>query len=59
LHQNSELSNPAGKDFSYKGEFKSLNVDKLKKDIISIMTNSQVWWPADWGNYGPLFIRMA
>ncbi|MGL4489346.1 MAG: catalase/peroxidase HPI [Rhizobiaceae bacterium] len=59
LHQNSALSNPMGPQFSYAKEFKKLNLSALKKDLVSLMTDSQEWWPADWGHYGPLFIRMA
>ena len=59
LHQNSPLSNPLGKDFSYAEEFKTLDLDALKNDIDELMTTSQDWWPADYGHYGPLFIRMA
>ncbi len=59
LRQNSSLSNPMDKDFNYKNEFNSLDYKALKKDIQALMTNSQDWWPADFGNYGPLFIRMA
>ena len=59
LHQNSPLSNPMGKDFKYAEEFKTLDLDALKKDIDELMTTSQDWWPADYGHYGPLFIRMA
>ena len=59
LHQNSPLSNPMGKDFNYAEEFKTLDLDALKKDIVQVMTTSQDWWPADYGHYGPLFIRMA
>ncbi len=59
LHQNSSLSDPMGKDFSYAEEFKTLDLDALKKDIEAVMTTSQDWWPADYGHYGPLFIRMA
>ncbi|TWT80210.1 Catalase-peroxidase [Planctomycetes bacterium CA13] len=59
LHQNSSKSNPLGDDFSYAEEFKKLDLDALKKDINELMTTSQDWWPADYGNYGPLFIRMA
>jgi len=59
LHQHSPLSNPMGKDFNYAEEFKTLDLDALKQDIIEVMTTSQVWWPADYGHYGPLFIRMA
>ncbi len=59
LHQHSDLSDPMGKDFNYAEEFKSLNYDALKKDLHKLMTDSQDWWPADFGHYGPLFIRMA
>lgn len=59
LRQHSEKSDPMGKDFNYAAEFKKLDVQALKKDIAAVMTTSQDWWPADWGNYGPFFIRMA
>jgi catalase-peroxidase len=59
LHQHSALSNPLGKEFNYAEEFKKLDLDALKKDIEAVMTTSQDWWPADYGHYGPLFIRMA
>jgi catalase-peroxidase len=59
LRQNSSLSNPMGDKFNYAEEFKSLNLDAVKKDIFDLMTNSQDWWPADYGHYGPFFIRMA
>lgn len=59
LHQHSGLSDPMGKDFNYAEEFKSLDLDALKKDLYKLMTDSQDWWPADYGHYGPLFIRMA
>jgi catalase-peroxidase len=59
LHQNSLLSNPMGEDFSYAEEFAKLDLEALKKDIEALMTTSQDWWPADYGHYGPLFIRMA
>ena len=59
LHQNSAKSDPLGGDFDYAKEFAKLDLDQLKKDITEVMTTSQDWWPADWGNYGPLFIRMA
>jgi catalase-peroxidase len=59
LHQHSPLSNPMGKDFNYAEEFKTVDLDALKRDIIEVMTTSQAWWPADYGHYGPLFIRMA
>ena len=59
LHQHSSLSDPMGKDFDYAKEFKSLNLKAVKKDLLQLMTDSQDWWPADFGHYGPLFIRMA
>lgn len=59
LHQNSSLSNPMGGEFNYAEEFKKLDLDALKKDIDALMTSSQDWWPADYGHYGPFFIRMA
>ena len=59
LHQNSRLSDPMGGEFNYAEEFKTLDLDALKKDIEQVMTTSQDWWPADYGHYGPLFIRMA
>ncbi|EEF58380.1 catalase/peroxidase HPI [Pedosphaera parvula] len=59
LHQHSSKSNPMGKEFDYKKEFKSLDLAALKKDLAKLMTDSQDWWPADFGHYGPLFIRMA
>ncbi len=59
LRQNSALSNPNDSNFDYAKEFKKLNLSDIKKDIIGIMTTSQDWWPADYGHYGPLFIRMA
>ena len=59
LRQNSELSNPMGEDFDYKKEFESLDYASLKTDINRLMTDSQDWWPADYGHYGPFFIRMA
>ena len=59
LHRHSSLSNPMGADFSYAEAFKSLDVDALKRDLIQLMTTSQDWWPADYGHYGPLFIRMS
>ncbi|HEV8420946.1 MAG TPA: catalase/peroxidase HPI, partial [Actinomycetota bacterium] len=59
LHTNSPLSNPLGEDFNYAEEFKTLDLDALKRDLIDVMTTSQDWWPADDGHYGPLFIRMT
>ena len=59
LHQNSPSSNPMGEDFNYAEAFKTLDLDELKQDIDKVMTTSQEWWPADYGHYGPLFIRMA
>ena len=59
LHQHSLKSNPMGKAFNYAEEFKKLNLAALKQDIFKLMTTSQDWWPADYGHYGPLFIRMA
>ena len=59
LHQHSALSNPMGEAFNYAEEFKKLDLKALKKDLYALMTDSQDWWPADFGHYGPLFIRMA
>ncbi len=59
LHQHSPLSNPMGKGFNYAEEFRSLDLAAVKKDLQALMTDSQDWWPADFGHYGPLFIRMA
>ena len=59
LHQNSHMSNPMGEQFNYAEEFKSLDLEALKRDLYALMTDSQAWWPADYGHYGPLFIRMA
>ena len=59
LHQNSSLSDPMGEDFDYAEEFAKVDLDELKQDIEEVMTTSQDWWPADYGHYGPLFIRMA
>jgi catalase-peroxidase len=59
LHQHSAKSNPMGKDFNYSEEFKKLDLEALKKDLYALMTDSQDWWPADYGHYGGLFIRMA
>lgn len=59
LHQHDKKTNPLGEDFNYREELKTLDVDALKKDVHDLMTNSQEWWPADWGHYGGLMIRMA
>ncbi|MFD0375850.1 catalase/peroxidase HPI [Streptomyces sp. NPDC127112] len=59
LHQNSPLADPMGEDFDYAAEFATLDVDALKRDVFEVMTTSQDWWPADYGHYGPLFIRMS
>ena len=59
LHQHSPLSNPMGEAFNYAEEFKSLDLNAVKKDLLALMTNSQDWWPADFGHYGPFFVRMA
>ncbi len=59
LHQHSSKSNPMGKEFNYEKEFKKLDLKAVKKDLRKLMTKSQDWWPADFGHYGPLFIRMA
>jgi catalase-peroxidase len=59
LHHNSPVATPLGEDFNYKEEFKTLDVEALKRDIFEVMTTSQDWWPADYGHYGPLFIRMS
>ena len=59
LHQNSPVTRPTNKDFNYSEKFKSLDLDALKKDLYHLMTDSQDWWPADYGHYGPFFIRMA
>jgi catalase-peroxidase len=59
LHRHSRLSDPLGEDFDYSEEFKGLDVDALRQDLIELMTSSQPWWPADYGHYGPLFIRMS
>ena len=59
LHQHSPLATPLGQDFNYREEFAKLDLDALKRDIFEVMTTSQDWWPADYGHYGPLFIRMS
>jgi catalase-peroxidase len=59
LHQHSPLSNPMGEDFDYAEEFATLDLEALRRDLIELMTTSQDWWPADYGHYGPLFIRMS
>lgn len=59
LHQNSNLSNPMGQEFNYAKEFLKLDLKAIKQDLHALMTDSQEWWPADYGHYGPLFIRMA
>ena len=59
LHQHSALSDPMGETFDYAKEFKSLDLNAVIKDLHALMTDSQDWWPADFGHYGPLFIRMA
>ena len=59
LHQHDRKSNPMGKDFNYREEFKKIDYDALKNDLNNVMTDSQDWWPADYGHYGPFFIRMT
>jgi catalase-peroxidase len=59
LHQQSPRANPMGEDFDYAEEFKTLDVEALKRDVVEVMRTSQDWWPADYGHYGPLFIRMS
>jgi catalase-peroxidase len=59
LHQHSSLSDPMGDDFDYAEEFRTLDLPAVKKDLLALMTDSQDWWPADFGHYGPLFVRMA
>jgi len=57
LHQNSNMCDPMGSDFDYVKAFNSLDLDEVKKDLYALMTDSQDWWPADYGHYGPFFIR--
>ena len=59
LHQHDDKTSPYGKDFNYREELKKLDVEALKKDVHALMTDSQEWWPADWGHYGGLMISMA
>jgi catalase-peroxidase len=59
LRQPSPRSSPVGENFSYAQEFRTLDVEALRRDVVTVMTESQDWWPADFGHYGPLFIRMA
>ena len=59
LHQNPPTSNPMGKDFNYAAAFQTLDLEELQRDVEKVMTTSQEWWPADYGHYGPLFVRMA
>jgi catalase-peroxidase len=59
LHHHSSKSNPMGEDFDYRKEFATLDLEALKRDLVEVMTTSQDWWPADYGHYGPLFIRMS
>lgn len=59
LHQNSPMTDPMGEEFNYAEEFKTLDLDEVKRDLHALMTDSQSWWPADYGHYGPFFIRMA
>ena len=59
LHRHAPAANPMGEEFDYAAAFKTLDVDALKRDLVEVMTTSQDWWPADWGHYGPLFIRMS
>lgn len=58
LHQNPPAGDPMGTDFDYAAEFKTLDLAAVKRDIFALMTDSQAWWPADFGHYGPLFIRI-
>lgn len=59
LRQHTDVTNPLGGDFDYAAEFKTLDLEAVKKDLHALMTDSQEWWPADFGHYGGLFIRMA
>ncbi|MDA8117076.1 MAG: catalase/peroxidase HPI [Actinomycetota bacterium] len=59
LHRNCPRTNPLGESFDYAKEFRTVDVDALRRDVVEVLTNSQEWWPADYGNYGPLFIRMT
>ena len=59
LRQHSKESNPLGEDFNYAEEFQKLDLSAVKKDLFDLMTDSQEWWPADYGHYGPFYIRMA
>jgi catalase-peroxidase len=59
LNQHSPRVGPLGDDFDYAEEFKTLDLDALRRDLVEVMTTSQEWWPADYGHYGPLFIRMT
>ena len=59
LRLHSDLSNPMDTNFNYAEAFKKLNLSAVKKDLYTLMTDSKPWWPADWGHYGPFFIRMA
>ena len=59
LRQNASKSNPMGDEFDYAKAFNSINYDELKQDVVKLMTDSQDWWPADYGHYGPFMIRMA
>ncbi len=59
LHQHSEKSNPMGREYDYRKAFKTLDLDAVTADLKALMTDSQDWWPADYGHYGPFFIRMA
>lgn len=59
LHQNPDKGNPLGADFDYSKAFQKLDLEAVRKDLEALMTSSQSWWPADYGHYGPFFIRMA